>query len=260
MVQRDSTETPSAAVKRNMVIVSRVFGLYPWRHRHADDPAWFERRMRLLQRITLPALSRLRVPFVWVWQAHRTKMDLVAAHMAQIDLHSIDVRLVDQRARTDSDIWPGVNKFLTFRIDTDDAWLPSALDCVAGRTFDDHMLINFPRGVTLDWSSGEMRHRNLVSHQGPFLAVTQDRDTMLDTGGSHREAQEGRAVENMDAIAWVQVVHGGNAINRLPPEPSKAVYRREGPLADGAMVEGDLREQILAATGIQLDQHPARST
>ena len=83
---------------------------------------------------------------------------------------------------------------------------------------------------------------------------------MLDTGGSHREAQEGRAVQRIDPLAWVQVVHGGNAINKLPLEPSKAVYRREGPRADGAPVDSDLREQILAATGIQLDPHTARST
>jgi hypothetical protein len=247
-------------VSRATVVVSRVFGIYPWRHRHADDPGWFERRMHLLQRITLPALSRVQAPLVWVWQAHRTKLDLVAAHLAQIDLRGIDVRLVDQRARTHNDIWPGVDKFLTFRIETDDAWLPSVLDSVAGGTFDDETLLNFPRGVTLDWGSGEMVHRNLNSHQGPFLAVTQDRDLMLDSGGSHREAQVGRAVEHVETLAWVQVVHGGNAINRLPPEPSKAVYRREGPRADGAPVDSVLREQILAGTGIQLDQQAARST
>jgi hypothetical protein len=255
MTQHGIASRPSGEPERAVVIVSRVFGIYPWRHRHAEDPGWFERRMHLLQRITLPALSRVHVPFVWVWQAHRTKLDLVAGYMAHIDLHSIDVRVVDQRARTHDGIWPGVDKFLTFRIDTDDAWLPSALEGIAGQRFDDQTLINFPRGVALDWSSGEMMHRNLASHQGPFLAVTQDRDMMLDTGGSHREAQEGRAICQIDSVSWVQVVHGGNAINRLPLEPSRAIYRRDGPLADGAPVGAALRDQILMATGIQLDMN-----
>ena len=171
MARHGITDRPSPAVKRAMVIVSRVFGIYPWRHRHADDPAWFERRMHLLQRITLPALSRVQVPFVWVWQAHWTKMDLVAAHMAEIDLHGIDVRLVDQRAKTHDEISPDAEKFLTFRIDTDDAWLPSALDSAADETFDDQTLVNFPRGVTLDWASGEMRHRNRSHTKGPSLRL-----------------------------------------------------------------------------------------
>jgi hypothetical protein len=252
MTQRGIASGPSSGPDRAIVIVSRVFGIYPWRHRHAEDPGWFERRMQLLQRITLPALSRVQVPFVWVWQAHRTKVDLVARQMDQIDLNAIDVRVIDQRARTDGGIWPGVDKFLTFRVDTDDAWLPSALEGVATQRFDDQTLINFPRGVTLDWTSGEMMHRNLASHQGPFLAVTQDRDMMLDTGGSHREAQVGRTIHQIDTVSWVQVVHGGNAINRLPVEPSKAIYRRDGPYADGAPVGAALREQILMATGIQL--------
>jgi hypothetical protein len=244
---------PSIAMDRAIVIVSRVFGVYMWRHRQADDPDWFRRRMDLLQRITLPALSRVQAPFVWVWRAHRTKMDLVASHLEQLDLQGIDVRLVNQNTATQRDIWPGVDKFLTFRVDTDDAWLPSAIDGVADRAFADRTLIDFPWGVTIDWNSGEMRHRRLSPHQGPFLAVTQDRDLMLDTGGHHRKAREGRYVEHIHAISWIQVVHGGNAENRLPLEPSRDVYTRDGPCANGAPVNGDMRQRIITACDIQLD-------
>jgi hypothetical protein len=241
--------------ERAIVIVSRVFGLYIWQYRQPEDDGWFERRMDLLQSITLPALTRVRVPFVWVWQAHRTKIDLVADRMAQLDLHGIDVRLVDQHAKTRPDIWPDADKFITFRVDTDDAWLPPAIERMAGNTFDDRTLIDFRRGVALDWSSGEMRHRSF-SHQGPFLAVTRDRDLMLDVGGHHRKAREGRTVEHIDTISWIQVVHGGNAVNHMPREPSNEVYEREGPHADGAPVASDLYREILTASGVRLDLPP----
>ena len=194
----------------------------------------------------------MKVPFVWVWQAHRTKMDLVADHLHKLDLHGIDVRLVNQNEKTRRDICQGVDKFITFRIDTDDAWLPAAIDGAAGTSFGDRTLVDFRRGIALDWSSGEMRHLSF-SYQGPFLAVTQDRDLMLDVGGSHRDAREGRTVEHVDAISWIQVVHGGNARNRLPRQPTKDVYEREGPDAAGAPVHSELREQIVAASGIRLD-------
>jgi hypothetical protein len=239
-------------MERAIVVVSRVFGVYLWQHRQAEDDGWFERRMHLMQRITVPALARVQVPFVWVWQAHRTKMDLVANHMQQLDLQGIDVRLVDQSEMTRRDIWQGLDKFITFRIDTDDAWLPAAIDGTDGRSFGDQTLVDFRRGVALDWNSGEMRHLNFA-YQGPFLAVTQNRDLMLNVGGSHREARDGRSVEHIDAISWVQVVHGGNARNRVPREPSKDVYEREGPEASGAPVHSELREQIVAASGIRLD-------
>ena len=241
---------------RAIVVVSRVFGVYMWRHKHAADPDWFERRMHLLQRITLPALSRVQTPLVWVWRAHRTKMDLVAAHLEKLDLHGIDVRLVNQNAVTRRDIWPGVDKFLTFRIDTDDAWLPSAIDDIVAKAYADRTLVDFPWGMTIDWYSGEMRHRKFSSHQGPFLAVTQDRDLMLDTGGHHRKAREGRSVKHVHAISWIQVVHGGNAENRLPPPPSKDVYEHEGPYANGAPVDSEMRQRIIEASGIQLDSQP----
>jgi hypothetical protein len=256
MVEQRIANKPSTVLKRPIVIVSRVFCIYAWRYRHAEDPNWFGHRMDLMQRVTLPALSRVQVPFVWVWQAHPTKMDLVAEHMSEIDLHGIDVRLVDQRAKSHNCIWPGLDKFLTVRVDTDDAWIPSAIDSFAHRALADHTLVDFRRGVALDWTSGEMLHRNLSSHQGPFLAITQDRDRMLDTGGSHRkDARQGRTVERVDAISWVQVVHGGNAENRLPPKLTKRVYERRGPNADGAPVDPELYDQILAASGIQLDLH-----
>jgi hypothetical protein len=242
-------------MERAIVVVSRVFGVYLWQHRQAEDDGWFDRRMDLLQRITLPALSRVRVPFVWVWQAHRTKIELVADRIEQIDLCGIDVRLVDQHLKTCDDIWPGVDKFMTFRVDTDDAWLPSAIDDMAGSTFDDRTLVDFRRGVALDWSSGEMRHRSF-SHQGPFLAVTQDRDLMLDFGGNHRKAREGRAVKHIDTISWIQVVHGGNAVNHMPREPSQEAYKREGIHADGAQVASHLYREILAASGVRLDVDP----
>jgi hypothetical protein len=240
-------------MERAIVVVSRVFGVYLWQHRQAEDNGWFERRMHLMQRITVPALSRVQAPFVWVWQAHATKMDLVAEQLEQLDLRGIDVRLVNQSEKTRRDIWPDADKFITFRIDTDDAWLPGAIDGAAGRSFSDRKLLNFRRGVALDWNSGEMRHLNF-SYQGPFLAVTQDRDLMLDVGGAHREAQKGRTVEHVDAISWVQVVHGGNARNRLPREATKNVYEREGPEPVGAPVRRELREQIMAASGIRLDE------
>jgi hypothetical protein len=253
MIEHSSTDEPSNAAKRPIVIVSRVFVVYPWRYRNADDPSWFERRMDLMKRITLPALARVRVPFVWVWLVHRTKMELVAEYMTQIDLQGFDVRLVDQRDKARDDIWQGVDKFLTVRVDTDDAWLPSAIDGLATRTLVDRRLVDFPRGVVLDWASGEMLHRNLSSYQGPFLAVTQGRDLMLDTGGPHRKATAGRTVEHVDAISWIQVVHGGNAENRLPPRVTKGVNRRKGPNVDGAPVDPELHDQILAACGIWLD-------
>ena len=242
----------SPIMERAIVVVSRVFGIYPWQHRHAEDARWFEHRMHLLQRITVPALARVEVPFVWVWQAHWTKMELVAEHMQRLDLHGIDVRLVNQYETTRRDVWPGVDKFITFRIDTDDAWLPSAIEGVVGEPFADRTLLDYRRGVVLDWSTGEMRHL-CFSYQGPFLALTQDRNLMLDIGGSHREAREGRTVEHIDAISWVQVVHGGNARNRLPRRPTKDIYEREGPNASGVPVDGELQQEILTATAIQLD-------
>jgi hypothetical protein len=238
---------------RAVVIVSRVYGLYPWRHNHARECGWFERRMDLMERITLPALARVQVPLVWAWQAHRTKTELVATYLQQLDVQGIDVRLVDQSATTHPDIWPGVEKFITFRVDTDDAWLPSAIEGVARRPLADHAIIDFRRGVALDWQTGQMRHHTLSLYQGPFLALTQNRDRMLDTGGNHREAREGRTVEHIDDMSWIQVIHGGNALNRLPPEPSRFISKRDGPCADGAPVDAELYRQILSASGIRLD-------
>ena len=95
-----------------MVVVSR-FCVHWWQYRQAENDSWFERRMHLLQRITLPALARVKVRLVLVWQAHRTKMDLVADSLGRFDMHRIDVRLVNQTAKTHPDIWPGADKFVT---------------------------------------------------------------------------------------------------------------------------------------------------
>jgi hypothetical protein len=254
---------------RPVVVVSRAYCFYFWKHQPRDD-RWFDERLDLLQRITLPALAAVEAPLVWVWLVADGKLDFVRQRLADMDHQGVDIRLADQQADTLDGVWPDAASVLTFRVDTDDAYVPSVVDDVAAGDWPDAALIDFWRGVTLDLHTGEMRHRTCVDHQGPFLAVTQPRERMLkvdvvqgrspDGRVSERNEgkdgrpmmREGRHVFHVDELSWIQVVHGGNALNRMPSEPSAALLNRDGPHANGVLVDDELRHDVLARARIVL--------
>src|SRR5690606_41758075 len=67
----------------------------------------------------------------------------------------------------------------------------------------------------------------LPGRQGPFLGlVHHDPADVLETGGDHRRAREGREVRHVDGVNWVQTVHGRNLANEPAPRLRVANVRR----------------------------------
>lgn len=209
-----------------VVVVTR---LAVRRRRDAEAPseAWIRDRVALLRRVGWPALQRAGAGVAWVLVVDPDRRDLVRGLLADLSLHDGSVHLAEGSGlapttgglRLDTEVHPGLDSFVTLRLDNDDALLPGAIAAVVGaaRGATDGTLIDLPRGYQLDLASGRLvEAAEPAWRQGPFLAlVHHQRSTMFDTGGPHAAAREGRSVHRVATPSWVQTIHDTNASNRL---------------------------------------------
>lgn len=185
---------------------------------------WITSRFDLLKRTAYPSLVSQRVDgLLWLLRASGPVAAYVTSLAAQIPLprgHVVVTTPQDQAGAV-AGFFPGAERFLTARLDSDDAFLPTALPAALAacgvHRGPEPMLFNFRSGYQLDWRTGSMFPLTFPDVvQGPFLAVTnRGRDSMLDYGGEHRQARGGRSVVDIEGPQWIQVVHGENLRNRI---------------------------------------------
>lgn len=206
-------------VNRALVVVTRVgwawAGVVP-------SEEWVAAREDLLRRVTAAALLRVGVPLDWVWLVAPERREQVLEMACRL-------RPIPTIVASDKDaeaVAPWHDQFLVARIDSDDAYLPEALENAADMELPPDTLVNWPCGWQLDWATGRMQERSWSRRtQGPFLAITSEgRENipeMLITGGPHGGARAGRCVARLTEPSWVLTIHGGstNSWHNIPPIP-----------------------------------------
>ena len=191
-------------MSRTLVVTTRVGVAFPKRKPPTEEKLRW--RLQLLRNVGCEAMARVTVPHVWVWRTHGSTVRFVERYAPP------GVLVVDQEATEDARV--AGERFLVARVDSDDAFLPAALDAL---NLDEApgTLVDWPDGWQLDLESGRACEMSFRGHwQSPFLAVTQEeRGRMLDVGGQHTLARRGRRVVTIPGGSWLQVVHGKNVTN-----------------------------------------------
>ena len=159
---------------------------------------WVTRRLDMIRQVAAPSV--VASPAVWAWRTAVEHCDQVRAVAASLDPSPLVV-LEDQRS--DDRVWPGEDRLLTYRLDSDDAYLPEVF--AVGPVAD---VVSFDEGWQWDITTGQVAPRRYPG--GPFLAVATTRETMFDTGGPHGHVRHGRDMVRIPDPMWVQTVHGAN--------------------------------------------------
>jgi hypothetical protein len=229
---------------------------------------WVGYRFDLLKRTSLPSLSQQTVQnLAWVLSTAPEWYDYVSDLFQSVTIPKGVIKVIPQGAGPESlqDIHPGVEEFITFRFDSDDALASRAIERVlaaSAQQGDGEVLFNLPSGIQLDWKTGEMFYRTFRSHyQGPFLAVKNvSRARMLTIGGHHRKTRDFFRVVDVPGLNWVQVVHRRNIRNKIRKNVQVAMVLKwavevfRGPqalTADLRRVPRHLHQDLLAEFGIQ---------
>jgi len=205
-----------------LVVVTRV--AIRWADR-VPSGRWVTDRAEMLRRIT--ATTVLASDACWVWRTCPERLDQVTEIAST--LHPTPVVVLEDQV-TDDRVWPDASRFLTFRLDSDDAYMPTAL---RPHSVAPGGVVSFDFGYQLDWHAGTVAARKYPS--GPFLAVAHDRrERMLTTGGDHGKARHGRRIHHVTEPSWCQVVHGNNLSTSwqngkpLPPDRASAILKEAG--------------------------------
>lgn len=196
---------------------------------------WLEARAEIMERVTVPAMRRIRVPFTWVWRSAPERLDQAREIAARLFPAAV---VLDDKALTADEVAPDTDSFLTVRLDSDDALRPAALDEVMMRDLAPGTLVNWWEGWQFDLASGMVAPKFWkLRHQGPFLGVTHEgRESMLEAGVPHTHARQGRSeIVSIDGRNWVQTLHDRNQLSRwrgdgaaLTPAQAAAVLGEYG--------------------------------
>lgn len=195
-------------MNRALVVVTRM----GWHWAGAvPTEEWVAGREELLRCVTAASLKHVRMPFDWVWLVCPERREQVQ-EIARRVCPAVILVAEDRDAEA---IAPDTSAFLVARLDSDDAYLPTALEDAAQMDLDSGTLVNWTCGWQLDWAHGWMCERGwALRNQGGFLAVTSEgRENMAEmllTGGSHTEARNGRRVLTVLDRSWIRVNHGAN--------------------------------------------------
>jgi len=192
---------------------------------------WLASREPFLSRVAAASLEKVAIPFVWVW----TTAPQLRDHVVEIASRIFPAALVVNTGDV-PDI--GCGPYLTVRLDSDDAILPSAIDALATMHLDRGWLVDWPRGWMLEWETGRIAEREWPwRRQSPFLAMTHEtRAHVLDLGPDHSVARSGRMQRVITARSWIQTIHGGNVMNKW---------------RDAEPVDAETRRRVLSAAGIE---------
>lgn len=247
------SDTDATAVIVKTRFALRWRGAFPSRE-------WLDQRFELFSRITLPSLRRQALQdFDWAILTDPDWEDEVAARFRELDAPGqITIIPVTAQGQTTKpqlrdQVRRDRKRFLVVRLDSDDALAPDCLGLMLTRAQEPGFeggLINLPRGVVLDWESGQVWKRCFrESYQGPFHGLAHDDpDRLFDTGGDHRQARADRRVVSIEKPSWLQTVHGGNIDNRAPgnsgAERLKAFVRKAIDAVSASGLEIDDTEPV----------------
>ncbi len=195
---------------------------------------WLAGREPLIAGVTAAALRRVTVPFTWVWTTAPELREQVVAMAERV----FPAAVVVDSGEVPSAAAIGDGQYLTVRLDSDDAILPSAIDALADLRLDRGWMVDWPKGWMLDWATGRVAEREWPwRRQSPFLALTHERrETVLDLCRDHSVAREGRMRLVVAERSWLQTIHGGNQMNK---------WRGAEP------VDEDTRKRVLTDYGIE---------
>lgn len=140
---------------------------------HTPGPAHLDHRAAILHRVGIPLIRSARVPVIWAWRTHPTNIDH-AQHLARsIDL---DIRVVPEH-QEHLDI-PG--PVTSIRMDSDDGYLPWALEALAHHRLGDGDIVTFPHGWDVNLVEHTIAERKSASKVPGFLAAGRTPDNALD--------------------------------------------------------------------------------
>lgn len=173
-------------------------------------------RAQVLEGISAAALSKVTVPFDWVWLCCPERLEQVVEVSDRV---MPKVTVVEQGGMAPDTLAPDSERFVTIRLDSDDALIPAAVDRLLEMDLEPNTLVNWWQGYQLNWNTGEVANKEWpLRLQGPFLAVTHEsRNDMLNFGGPHTFAREGRKVLNVEGRQWVQTIHDRNQLSKWRP-------------------------------------------
>ena len=116
---------------------------------------WLASREPLLAGVTAAALRRVNVPFTWVWTTAPELREQVVAMAERV----FPAAVVVSSGEVPSVAAIGDGHYLTIRLDSDDAILPSAIDALSELWLDRGWMVDWPKGWMLDWATGRMAER-----------------------------------------------------------------------------------------------------
>jgi hypothetical protein len=239
---------------------------------------WIDHRFELLKKTALSSLSQQTIQnFIWVLYTAPEWYDYTSNLFKSVTLPNGIIKVIKHSSKHVGgnpedlqSIYPGEEKFIIFRLDSDDALSTKAIERVLEANANleegnETILFNLPNGIQLDWNTGAMFYMTFRSdYQGPFWAVRKtSRDRLLYLGGHQNKARE-YAMRTVDVpgLNWVQVVHGGNLANKISFYNRRLLKQAArimlGPRLASVFtsrnvkqVPNHLRESILAEFGIQ---------
>ncbi|MDD4817990.1 MAG: glycosyltransferase [Victivallaceae bacterium] len=206
--------------KAPIVVISRFNLAY-----HKDlylSAEWLEVRLALLEHYTAPALAaQTDGDFVWLVLVSPATPEPCLARIGRLTATVPQLRVV----RTNRDLrqrklitgmFPDAAYVVSARLDTDDSvsadYIAAIRRHLPGGSFS---FVNFDDGLMLDRESGCVYRRRYLSN--PFIAVCEPVAEMVGIYGySHSFVHFcGPVVHVAGGPYWLQVVHGGNWMNRV---------------------------------------------
>lgn len=197
--------------------------------------AWLAERAKILEQVTAPAMRRVTAPHTWVWRTCPERTDQAREIRDRVAPNAV---VLDDKTLTSDEVAPDARRFLTVRLDSDDAILPAALNEAATLDLPPRSIVNWWRGWQWNLTTGELATKEWpIRVQGPFLGVThEDRTEMLQAGVPHTYARDGRKPVHVKGRKWIQTLHERNQLSR---------WQERRPLKD------DARAEVFAQFGIQ---------
>lgn len=210
------------------LIQTRFSVKFPWGYQEFPR-AWLEERLLLLDAYCLPSVkAQTETNFTWlVYCDEQTDGDIIAELGRRArELPQMKIMLTGDRRGfrevTDDVIDPSARVLITTRLDSDDAIHMRYVETIQDRLVDfaamrtPRWLLNFPRGYQLDQVNGKV----LLDWEprSPFHSLFENDPISAKTVlmGNHSILHRQHPTTQDDSLAaWLMVIHGGNAENRL---------------------------------------------
>jgi hypothetical protein len=163
--------------------------------------------------VGIPAFEKLETEWHWIWMTCKEREDQVR-EVAPDYVHVALQPVPDLKPWDPIDEIPG-NSFLFARLDSDDAFLPAALDEAAEKEWAPNSWLDWYKGWRWDirpeyerFGEAEFPPR----WSGHFLAITHEsREDMLNHGGDHSQmVHSARKRHRIDRPGFLQIIHGQN--------------------------------------------------